>query len=210
MKLPAPPLLLITDRKHAALPLVDVVTAACEGGCRWISIREKDLPKSQQAALVEKLLPRTRHFGAQLMIHDNIPIAIALEGLHLPEGGDAAKARKRLGRHKLIGLSVHTPDQAVAADPAFLDYLIAGPVFETASKPGYGPALGPDGVSSFVQATKLPVIAIGGIDASNIAAVMRAGAAGGAVMGSVMRAPDPTRAVRELIAALTAAKENFT
>jgi thiamine-phosphate pyrophosphorylase len=200
--LPEPPLLLITDRKQPALPLVDVVKAALEAGCRWVSLREKDLPKSEQAKWAEKLLPLVRHFGGQLTIHDNVPVAVALDGAHLPEGGDPRKARSRIGRHKLLGLSVHTPQQAAAADSSVLDYLIAGPVHETASKGGYGPALGAEAIADFVRATPLPVIAIGGIDAPNLAEVMQAGAAGVAVMGSVMRASDPAKTVRELIAVL--------
>jgi thiamine-phosphate pyrophosphorylase len=206
VRLTAPPLLVITDRKQAALPLVDVVAAALTGGCRWISLREKDLPESEQVAWAEKLLPLARRFGARFTIHGNLNAALMLDGLHLPEGGDARAARATLGPEKLIGLSVHTPKQAAAADPTALDYLIAGPVFESASKAGYGPALGPKGLAEFVRATSLPIIAIGGIDASNIAGVVRAGAAGVAVMGGVMRASDPAQTVRELIAAFVVAK----
>jgi len=202
VRLPEPPLLVVTDRQQAASPLADVVAAALAGGCRWISLREKDLPASEQIAWAEKLLPLAHRFGARFTIHGDVAAASILDGVHLPEGGNVRAARDRLGREKLIGLSAHTPAQAAAADPAALDYLIAGPVYESASKPGYGPAIRPKGLSEFVRATTLPVIAIGGIDAANIAEVMQAGAAGVAVMGGVMRATDPVRTVRELIAAL--------
>ncbi len=202
MRLSELPLLVITDRRQAALPLADVVTAALAAGCRWVSLREKDLPESEQIALAEKLLPLVHRFGARFMIHGDIAATTSLDGMHLPEGGDARAARERLGAEKLIGLSVHTPQQAAAADTTALDYLIAGPVYESASKPGYGPALDPKGFVEFTRATSLPVIAIGGIDAGNIAEVMQAGAAGVAVMGGVMRASDPAKTVRELLAAL--------
>jgi thiamine-phosphate pyrophosphorylase len=145
-------------------------------------------------------------FGARLTVHGDVAAAIILDGIHLPGGSDARAARERFGLEKLIGLSIHTPQQAANADTAALDYLVAGPVYETASKPGYGPALGAKGLAEFARSTTLPVIAIGGIDAANIAEVMKAGAAGVAVMGGVMRASDPARTVRELIAALAAAK----
>jgi thiamine-phosphate pyrophosphorylase len=206
VRLPDPPLLVITDRRQAALPLVDVVAAALAGGCRWISLREKDLLEGEQVAWAEKLLPLAHRFGARLTVHGDIAAGKVLDGIHLPEGGDARAARDRLGAEKLIGLSVHTPEQAAAADTAALDYLVAGPVYESASKPGYGPALGPQGLAEFTRATTLPIIAIGGIDAANIAAVMQAGAAGVAAMGGVMRASDPARTVRELVAALNEAK----
>jgi thiamine-phosphate pyrophosphorylase len=206
VRLPEPPLLVITDRGQAALPLVDVVAAALVGGCRWISLREKDLLEGEQVAWAEKLLPLARRFGARLTLHGDIAAATVLDGVHLPEGGDAGAARVRFGPEKLIGLSVHTPQQAATADTIALDYLVAGPVYESASKPGYGPAHGSQGLAEFARSTSLPIIAIGGIDAANIAAVMQAGAAGVAAMGGVMRASDPARTVRELIAALKDAK----
>jgi thiamine-phosphate pyrophosphorylase len=202
VRLPEPPLLVITDRQQAASSLADVAAAALAGGCRWISLREKDLPASEQIAWAEKLLPLAHRFSARFTIHGEVAAASIVDGVHLPEGGDVRAARDRLGREKLIGLSVHTPAQAAAADTSALDYLIAGPVYESVSKPGYGPAIRPKGLSEFVRATTLPVIAIGGIDAANIAEVMQAGAAGVAVMGGVMRAFDPVRTVRELIATL--------
>jgi thiamine-phosphate pyrophosphorylase len=206
VRLPEPPLLVITDRWQAALPLVDMVAAALAGGCRWISLSEKDLWEGEQVAWAEKLLPLAHRFGARLTVHGDIAAATILDGIHLPGGGDARAARDRLGPEKLIGLSVHTPQQTAAADTAALDYLVAGPVYESASKPGYGPALGPKSLGEFVRSTSLPIIAIGGIDAANIAAVIQAGAAGVAVMGGVMRASDPARTVQELIAALKQAR----
>ncbi len=206
MRLPAPPLLVITDRQQAALPLADVVAAAFGAGCRWVSLREKDLPEGEQIAWAERLLPLAHRFGARLTIHGDLAAAAILDGVHLPEKGDACGARDRLGPEKLIGLSVHTPEQAAAADTAALDYLVAGPVYETASKPGYGPALGAKALAEFVRATPLPIIAIGGIDAGKIPEVMEAGASGVAVMGGVMRAPDPVQTVRKLVAALADVK----
>jgi thiamine-phosphate pyrophosphorylase len=206
VRLPEPPLLIITDRRQAALPLADVVAAILAGGCRWISLREKDLLQDEQVAWAEKLLPLAHRFGARFTIHGDIAAATSLDGMHLPEGGNARAARERLGPEKLIGLSVHTPRQAVAADTVALDYLVAGPVYESASKPGYGPALGAKRLTEFVRSTSLPIIAIGGIDAANIAEVMQAGAAGVAVMGGVMRLSDPAQTARDLVAALNDAR----
>ena len=206
MKLPKRPLLLITDRRQAVLPLAEVVTAALEGGCRWISFREKDLPLSEQVALAENLLPAVRRFAARLTLHGDVEAGEHFDGVHLAEGGDVRAARRRLGSEKLLGLSVHTPRQAALADPTLLDYVIAGPVYESTSKPGYGPALGSAGIADFVHATTLPIIAIGGVIGAHIPELIEAGVAGVAVMGSVMRASDPARVVGALIAALKAAK----
>jgi thiamine-phosphate pyrophosphorylase len=125
-----------------------------------------------------------------------------LRALHRPAGGDPAAARSSVPPDALIGISIHSAAEARALDPAIVDYAIAGPTFATASKPGYGPALGPTGLSEIVSAAPVPVIAIGGIDATNMRNAIGAGAAGIAVMGSVMRAAEPAKEVSALIDAL--------
>jgi len=107
-----------------------------------------------------------------------------------------------LGPEALIGLSVHTPAEAASAFAA--DYIVAGPAYETASKPGYGPALNAAGISAIAKRSSGPVIAVGGIAAHNLSDIMKAGAAGIAVMGGIMRADDPAAEMRDLLAALRA------
>lgn len=208
MRLPDPPLLVVSDRGQAVRPLLDVVTAALRAGCRWISLREKDLTASEQIFLAESFLPTIRRFGARLTLHGDVEIAMAseLDGVHLPDGGDPQIARLRWGKDPLIGLSIHDIEQARLADPAVLDYVIVGPVYATASKPGYGPALSAGGLAGFARAITLPIIAIGGITPAAIPEVMAAGAAGVAVMGSVMRAGNPRQEVEALLAALEQAR----
>ncbi|MDQ0504657.1 thiamine phosphate synthase [Xanthobacter agilis] len=200
--LPAPPLLLITDRTQARGDLADVVAAACAGGCRWISLREKDLPAIEQLALFARLRTATAPFGARLTLHGTPELAQAAgaDGVHLPDGGDPVQARAILGPATLVGLSVHRPD-AAAMDPAVTDYITASPIFLTTSKPGYGPALGLGGLRAFVAAARVPVIALGGITARVAAGCRDAGAAGLAVMGTVMRAADPQAEIAGLLAA---------
>jgi thiamine-phosphate pyrophosphorylase len=204
VSLPDPPLLLVTDRRQTRLPLEEVVERACAGGCRWVSLREKDLPADAQVALARSLMPIARRYGARLTLHGDAALARAagLDGVHLSAHGDAAAARAMLGPHTLVGISIHGAVEAAALDPAVVDYAVAGPAFPTASKPGYGPALGPDGLAAICRASKVPVVAIGGVDADNVAAVVAAGAAGVAVMGTVMRADDPRGAIEDLLAAL--------
>jgi len=203
--LPAPPLLLITDRTQARGDLAQVVAAACAGGCRWISLREKDLPEAEQLALFAGLRAATRPFGARLTLHGSPELADAAgaDGVHLADGGDPRAARALLGESALIGLSLHRPQ--AAADAGALDYVTASPVFLTASKPGYGPALGAHGLATFAATMKVPVVALGGIDAGNAAQCRRAGASGLAIMGGLMRAGDPAAEAAALIAAFSAA-----
>lgn len=201
--LPVPPLLLITDRTQARGDLAEVVARACAGGCRWVSLREKDLPAQEQVGLFARLRAATRPFGARLTLHGAAALAAAAgaDGVHLPDGGDPREARALLGADALVGLSLHLATDAATVDPEQVDYVTASPVFLTASKPGYGPALGVDGLAAFVAAASVPVIALGGIEADNVPLCLRAGAAGAAVMGGVMRAQDPEAAVADLLAA---------
>jgi thiamine-phosphate pyrophosphorylase len=202
--LPDPPLLLVTDRTQAQRPLADVVQAALAAGCRWISLREKDLPAPDQLVLAKSVLRIARQFGARLTVHGDAETARACnaDGVHLPAGSGPRAARALLGPDKLVGLSIHTAREANAIDPAVVDYAIAGPAYPSNSKPGYGPALGRAGLQSLIAAATVPVIAIGGIEPAIVADIFRSGAAGIAVMGSVMRAADAGAAVTALLQAL--------
>jgi thiamine-phosphate pyrophosphorylase len=204
VSIPDPPLLLVTDRRQARLPLADVAAAALGAGCRWVSLREKDLSEDDQMALAGTLLRLTRRHGARLSLHGEAQLAKACgtDGVHLPAGSDPATARKLLGQGKLIGVSIHTVTEAEAIDPAVIDYAIAGPAFETPSKPGYGPEIGRKGLSEIAAAARVPILAIGGLNAMRAAEVMAAGPVGIAVMGGVMRSTDPGREVRGLLSVL--------
>jgi thiamine-phosphate pyrophosphorylase len=102
-------------------------------------------------------------------------------------------------------LSIHTATEAAAVDPATVDYAIAGPAFETPSKPGYGPEIGRKGLRELAAAAHVPLLAIGGINTVRIGDVIAAGCAGIAVMGGVMRAADPAVEVQVLTASLCGA-----
>jgi len=206
VSLPRPPLLLVTDRRQARAPLENILAAAFAAGCRWASLREKDLPEPEQIALARALHAVARQHGARLTLHGSAETAKAagVDGVHLSGGADAVAARNLLGSSALIGISVHTPSEAARVPAGTVDYVVAGPAFETASKPGYGPALAEAGIAAIASATPLPLIAIGGIEADNIGGILRAGAAGVAVMGGVMRAADPGEIIRELLSRLRA------
>jgi thiamine-phosphate pyrophosphorylase len=204
VRLPFPPLLLVTDRAQARRPLEEIVARACAAGCRWVSLREKDLPANEQIALARSLMPIAQRFDARLTLHGDADLARAagLDGVHLSARDDAAAARAALGPEALIGISIHSAAEAAALDPVMIDYAVAGPAYLTASKPGYGPALGPGGFAAICRAARVPVVAIGGIEPENEAAVLAAGAAGIAVMGSVMRAEDPKNVIGDLLMAM--------
>jgi thiamine-phosphate pyrophosphorylase len=206
-RVPQPPLLLVTDRRQAIRPLQAVVAAATVAGCRWVSLREKDLPADEQILLARSLLPFVRAQGGKLMLHGEASLArdAVIDGVHLSAGRDAAAARALVGPDKILGVSIHTVTEAEQVDPACVDYALAGPAFETPSKPGYGPEIGRKGLADIARVCRAPVLAIGGINAARIAEVVSGGAAGVAVMGGVMRAGDPGQEVRALLATLNGA-----
>ncbi len=200
MRLPVPPLLVISDRRQARRPLEELAEAAFTGGCRWFSLREKDLPPAERRALLGALVVLGQRWGAIITVHDDIDAAAMADagGVHLPSGGSPAAARLRLPG-ALIGASAHSAEEASALLSAGADYVTVSPVFLTVSKPGYGPALGTDGLARIVARVAGPVIALGGVTAANAASCRAAGAQGVAVMGEVMRAADPRAAVEAIL-----------
>jgi thiamine-phosphate pyrophosphorylase len=201
--LPVPPLLVISDRRQARQSLHQVVQAVFAGGCRWFSLREKDLPAEDRRALLGDVVALGRRWGAVMTAHEDIEAvaAVGADGVHLPSGGDPVAARARLPG-ALIGASAHSADEAAALLRAGADYVTASPVFVTASKPGYGPALGLDGLARIVAAARGPVVALGGITAENAGLCCDVGARGIAVMGEVMRAVNPQATVEHILRAM--------
>jgi len=200
VKLPVPPLLVISDRHQARRPLEEVAEAVFAGGCRWFSLREKDLPPDERRALLAAVVAAGRRFGALVTAHEDIKAVAAAgaDGVHLASGGRPAAARTRLPG-ALIGASAHSADEAAALLWAGADYVTVSPVFVTASKPGYGPALGLDGLARIVARAPGPVVALGGITPENAASCLLTGVRGVAVMGEVMRSPDPQATVERIL-----------
>jgi thiamine-phosphate pyrophosphorylase len=205
--LPNPPLLVITDRRQARWPLEDVAEAAFAGGCRWLSLREKDLAPTERLDLLRRLVALGRTYGALVGVHEDVAAAAACGAgaLHLPDGASAVAARARLGAGVLIGVSAHDAAGIVRAASEGADYATLSPIFVSASKPEYGPALGLETLAAAAQQAALPLLALGGIDATTLAGAIAAGATGVAMMGEAMRAADPARAVAALAASLSRA-----
>ena len=202
----APSLLLITDRNNTALPLSDVLAQALQAGCRWVMIREKDLATAELCPVVEATVIVAKDFGATVSVNNDFTAAsiCKVKAVHLPQGQPVATIRRVMGPETLIGVSAHSVAEAQLAAAEGANYVTASPVFATDSKPGYGPALEPEGLAQVVASVRIPVLALGGVTAVNAASCIAAGAAGVAVMGSVMRAQNPGAIFGDLIAALAA------
>jgi thiamine-phosphate pyrophosphorylase len=201
MSVPEPPLLLITDRRQARRPISEVVARALEGGCRWLSVREKDLSAPEQVALARKIVGIAGPFHAHVILHGEPRLAAeaGCAGVHLPAGGDVEAARRLLGPGVWVSISTHRQEEALAAAASGADAVTLSPIFASASKPGYGPALGLERLADIAAATRIQVIALGGIeDEADVHACLQADAAAVAVMGAVMRAADPAALMARL------------
>jgi thiamine-phosphate pyrophosphorylase len=207
LRLPAPPLLVITDRHGARLPLAEVAAACFAGGCRWLSLREKDMPAPERLVLLKNLVALGRRWNAAVLVHGDIEAArvAGAAGVHLPSGGSPQEARRVLGPDALIGFSAHDYEGIVRAEEAGADYVTLSPIFESRSKPGYGPALGLDELADLAAKSAIPVIALGGIGPAEAASCVRMGAAGVAVMSGVMAAANPQKITSALVAGLASA-----
>jgi thiamine-phosphate pyrophosphorylase len=182
-------LLMVTDRHQAARPVDDVVAQALRAGVRWIWLRDRDLAATERRELAARLLALVRRVDARLTIGGDLELAVAIgaDALQISAGASIAEARRRLGPQALIGVSAHGEADIAAARIAGADYVTLSPIYATSSKPGYGPALGPDAIT---RATRhgIPILALGGVTADRAAECRRAGAVGVAVMGELMRA----------------------
>lgn len=192
-----PRLLVLTDRHQATAPLPQLVAAAMASGARAVMLREKDLPEHARGALARALAPIVHEAGGVLIsAGTQLP---GTDGVHEPSG---ARSPGRVSPGRITGRSCHDGDDVRAAEADGVSYLTVSPVFASASKPGYGPALGCEGLAALVTATAVPVYALGGVDRPEaVAACRAAGAYGVAVMGAIMRARRPAPLVAKLLAA---------
>ncbi|GAB1644994.1 thiamine phosphate synthase [Krasilnikovia sp. MM14-A1259] len=182
-------IVLLTDRRVARMPLTELVAAAAPD---WVVLRERDLPAAQRRELADRLravLPPGRLIVAG-------PDPLGGDAVHLAERDPTVAAG-------LVGRSCHAAPLLSTED-----YVTLSPIFTTASKPGYGPALGPGRAAELVAAGRsarggaVPWLALGGIDSpEKVAECLAAGASGVAVMGAVMRSADPAATVARLRAA---------
>jgi thiamine-phosphate pyrophosphorylase len=187
---------------------VEQARAACAGGAAVVQLRAKHAGDRQVLAWAAAIRALSRARGVLFVVNDRFDLALAAgaDGVHLgqddlPPGRLPPRARERL----LVGRSTHDLEELRAAHAEGVDYVAFGPVFASTSKPGAGVARGLEALSAAVRlAAPLPLVAIGGVDALHVPALVRAGAAGAAVIGAVAGAADPCAATRELVAGLRA------
>jgi thiamine-phosphate pyrophosphorylase len=192
--------MLVTDRRETrGRDLVDVVEAAVSGGVGLVQVRERDLPEAEVDLLLRRLLERLRGTPARLLVNGHAGLARLLDvGLHLP----ALAPVPAPPRPPLSGRAVHDEAEARRALAEGASYVVVGPVFSTASKPGH-PGAGLEVLARLAGiVAPVPVFAIGGLTPERVAGVLAVGAHGVAVRTAILSAPDPAAAARAFRAAL--------
>lgn len=196
-------LYLVTDEiERCKLGLVETVKRAVEGGVTIVQYRSEKLSHEQQKEQVLPLQSYLRSVGVPLIINDNVQLAVEIDadGIHIGQQDmPVPQARALIGPHKILGLTVTTPEEMEAVDVSQVDYLGCGPVFPTITKDDAPPAMGIEGWAELARMSPLPVVAIGGLNRERTAAIRATGlAAGVAVVSYICASDTPTQAAQEL------------
>lgn len=181
---------LLTDHKFASLSeLPDLVDRAILAGVNVVQLRDKTASKAELIDVGRELKKRCDASGIPLLVNDHLDVALTIEadGVHLGQGDvDYRKARRSLGKNKIIGLSVEHADQLTKLDCGDIDYLGVGPIYPTRTKPNAANPIGIDGLKQIRAKTSLPLIAIGGINPHNVSQLLNQGADGVAVVSAIL------------------------
>lgn len=180
---------------------LEIADAAILGGATAVQLRMKEAPARTMLETARHVAARCRAAGVAFIVNDRVDIAVAAEAAGVHVGQDdlpAAAARALLGAGPFLGVSAATQEEAAAASDGGADYLGVGAVYATATKADAGEAVGLARIRAVAASCNLPVVGIGGITIDNAAAVIRAGAAGVAVITAVTMADDMTEATRRL------------
>ncbi len=195
-------LYLVTDREMSrGKDLCEIVVEAIRGGVTIVQLREKKLPLDEFIKVASEIKAVVKPYKIPLIINDRIEVAIAVgaDGVHIGQGDTPLDtARKSVGPKMIIGVSVSNVEEAIAAQNGGADYLGISPVWNTPTKTDTPEATGLEGVRAIRAAVKIPLVGIGGINASNARAVIEAGCEGIAVVSAIMAAENPRDAAIEL------------
>ncbi len=174
--------------------MVETAVAAVKAGATVVQLRAPDWKKREfyECALaLKKALVGT---GTQLIINDHVDVAIAIDadGVHIGQKDLPPEVtRAMIGPHKILGLSVSTQAELAGVNPTIVDYIGIGPVFATSTKKDAAPAMGLENFETIAKSSLIPNVAIGGIAAKDVGALVRAGANGVAVVSAICGQADP-------------------
>jgi thiamine-phosphate pyrophosphorylase len=201
---------LVTDRELArGRTTLEIAGAAIRGGVSCIQLREKMCSTREfidEFLAIRSLLAR---HGIPLIINDRVDVALAVkaDGIHLGQKDMPCRmARQIIPESMIVGISVESLDDAIAAQKDGADYLGVSPIYPTPTKTDTAQPLGLEGLRSIRSEVDLPLVGIGGLNADNVEAVIHNGADGVAVVSAIVAADDPEAATRDLIEIVRLAK----
>lgn len=195
-------LYLVTDDQQDLETLKTVVTGAVAGGVTMVQVREKhgDVRAFiERAFAVKAILQGT---GVPLIINDRVDVALAVDadGVHLGQSDMPADiARRLIGKDKLLGLSIENEQQLIDAESLPIDYVGLSAIFATPTKSNTKKEWGIEGLRNAVANSSFPIVAIGGINGSNLNAIIGTNVNGVALVSAICHAPSPKQAVRDLL-----------
>lgn len=196
-------LYLVTDRGILkGKDLFGAVEEAAKGGVTLVQLREKDISTLDFYNIALKMKALLKKYGIPLIINDRLDIALAVgaDGLHVGQDDlPVDKARGLLGKGKILGYSVYNEQQALYGEKCGADYLGAGPVYPTGSKPDAVSPIGIGSLRRIAGSISIPVVGIGGIGFSNLKEVKEAGAAGISLISAILGSDDIRGTARELL-----------
>jgi thiamine-phosphate pyrophosphorylase len=179
----------ITDRSICTLSCEEMSLAVLKTGVKWIQYREKNKTRREMYEDSVRIRGLTRDYQAVFIVNDYADIALSVDadGVHLgQEDLPLRKARNIMGREKIIGISTHNVEQAIAAEKEGADYIGFGPVFHTTTKDAGNPK-GTDMLREIKKQVRIPVVAIGGINLGSLKSVLDTGIDAVAVSSAILR-----------------------
>ncbi|MCR4434800.1 MAG: thiamine phosphate synthase [Clostridiales bacterium] len=196
-------LYLVTDRGILkGKDLLEAVEEALRGGVTLVQLREKDISSLDFYNTALKMKRLAHRYGVPFIVNDRLDIALAADadGLHIGQGDLPLEAARRLlGKGKILGYSVSSVEEAVYGEKNGADYLGAGPVYPTGSKPDAASPIGPGALRSIRESVSLPVVGIGGIGISNIEEIKSTGIDGIALISAILGSRDIKEASENLV-----------
>ena len=195
-------LYLVTDRPlSGGRDMAWIVREAAAGGVTMVQLREKECSTAEFIQLARELKAALTPLGIPLIINDRVDVALAVDadGVHIGQSDmPYAAARKLLGSNKIIGLSVETMDEVIAANALDVDYIGISPVYATPTKTDTLTPFGLDGVDEVMRCSRHRCVAIGGMNRDTVGEVIAHGVEGVAVVSAIVAAPSPREAAAEL------------
>jgi len=195
-------LILVTNRKNTSLDeYLKFIKICATSGITAVQLREKNANCEFLLDFGRKLKSILAPLNLPLIINDHVQLTVELDadGVHLgPEDGDPKLARKILGPHKIIGVSVYSQKDLIAANALPINYIGVGAVFNTMSKENIDTILGVTKLKKILAKTNHPAVGIGGINENNASSVIKAGAQGIAVINAIHSARDPAKTIGKL------------